>query len=368
MNASPTSAPDCCTTCTEPQNVNVPGPVAPPCEPCADGSNGINAFTTIDGDTFIVPVYGNSVTVALAEPAGSLWMGQLQIVFIQSYGYYQVVGIPDDTHATLLNLGYAGNVQGDGVITFADGERIMPGGVSGTAGAAPSGVLLVANNLSDVASVPAALSNLGLGTMATQASSAVSITGGSITGITDLAVADGGTGASTQAGARTNLGLGTIATQDANSVAITGGTAILTGGSLTALPISGASGSFTSLSASGTTTIGGMIVNTPSAIQTIGAASTILPNAAKVRVVGNAGPVTVGTLPTLSNGTANGQEVEIFGTDDTNTVTIQDEGTLPGSKLRLGSATRALGKGDSLRLSWDSTDSVWYECGFTVLV
>jgi hypothetical protein len=47
----------------------------------------------------------------------------------------------------------------------------------------------------------------GLGTIATQASSNVSITGGSITGITDLAVADGGTGASTAAGARTNLGL-----------------------------------------------------------------------------------------------------------------------------------------------------------------
>jgi len=47
----------------------------------------------------------------------------------------------------------------------------------------------------------------GLGTIATQASSNVSITGGSITGITDLAVADGGTGASTASGARTNLGL-----------------------------------------------------------------------------------------------------------------------------------------------------------------
>lgn len=48
---------------------------------------------------------------------------------------------------------------------------------------------------------------LGLGTIATQSASSVSITGGSITGITDLAVADGGTGASTAINARTNLGL-----------------------------------------------------------------------------------------------------------------------------------------------------------------
>jgi hypothetical protein len=41
-----------------------------------------------------------------------------------------------------------------------------------------------------------ARTSLGLGSIATQASSSVTITGGSITGITDLAVADGGTGAS----------------------------------------------------------------------------------------------------------------------------------------------------------------------------
>jgi hypothetical protein len=45
----------------------------------------------------------------------------------------------------------------------------------------------------------------GLGTMSTQNANNVSISGGSITGITDLAIADGGTGASSASGARVNL-------------------------------------------------------------------------------------------------------------------------------------------------------------------
>lgn len=62
-------------------------------------------------------------------------------------------------------------------------------------------------SLVDDADAATARTTLGLGTIATQAASGVSISGGSITGITDLAVADGGTGASTAANARTNLGL-----------------------------------------------------------------------------------------------------------------------------------------------------------------
>lgn len=59
------------------------------------------------------------------------------------------------------------------------------------------GVLPVANGGTGGSTQAAARTGLGLGTMATQAASAVAITGGSVAGITDLAVADGGTGTST---------------------------------------------------------------------------------------------------------------------------------------------------------------------------
>lgn len=61
--------------------------------------------------------------------------------------------------------------------------------------------------LLDDADAAAQRTTLGLGTIATQDANNVAITGGSVTGITDIAVADGGTGASNASAARTNLGV-----------------------------------------------------------------------------------------------------------------------------------------------------------------
>ena len=120
---------------------------------------------------------------------------------------------------TAADAAAARTVIGAGTIATQDFDAVS------ITGGAISGItaLAVADGGTGASDATTARSNLGLGSIATQADNNVAITGGSISGITDIAIADGGTGASDATTARTNLGLGSIATQAANSVTITGG-------------------------------------------------------------------------------------------------------------------------------------------------
>lgn len=133
-----------------------------------------------------------------------------------------------------------------------------------SAGNLGSGVVASSIALTGFYSHASVRANLGLGSIATQASNSVSITGGSIVGITDLAVADGGTGASDAATARTNLGLaiGTdvqayssnLATIAASSAALLGSSQTFTGG----MTVTGDSGGY-GLSVSSNVSLGGLV-------------------------------------------------------------------------------------------------------------
>lgn len=167
----------------------------------------------------------------------------------------------------------------------------------------------------------------------------------SLTLSTDLAIADGGTGASTAADARTNLGLGTMATQAANNVAITGGS--ITG--ITDLAVAdggtGAS-SFTS---------GGILRGNGGSALSVASASDIV-SAIGSTAVANA--TNAGTAATVSTTVASGATgtTQAYGTNNTTIATTAfvqaalqalypvgsvymnaDSGTSPATLLGFGS-------------------------------
>jgi hypothetical protein len=128
---------------------------------------------------------------------------------ISAFGATLVDDADAATARTTLGLAIGTNVQA------YDAELAAIAGLTSAADRLPyftgSGAAALATFTSagralvDDADASAQRTTLGLGTIATQASSSVSITGGSIAGITDLAVADGGTGASTAQAATANL-------------------------------------------------------------------------------------------------------------------------------------------------------------------
>jgi hypothetical protein len=146
-------------------------------------------------------------------------LGTTSLAFVQFTGsgtYVAGTGLTLTSNTFAIDSAYVGQTS---ITTLG---TITTGTWTGTA-------IAVANGGTGATTAANARTNLGLGTIATQASSNVTITGGSITGITDLAVADGGTGASTASAARSNLGAtgkysATIGDGSTTAIAVTQGT------------------------------------------------------------------------------------------------------------------------------------------------
>lgn len=214
--------------------------------------------------------------------------------------YLSVKGIAflaDDN--TRLYSDAVGNIRVDGSLAssgtiattrllFSDGTSMTSAGVTGSIdadtldGIDSSGFLQTGNNLFELTNIVIARSNLGLGTIATQNSNAISITGGDIStsgsisasyfsgngsnltsvnasllnGLSDTAFLKTANNLSDLTNfplARSNLGLGSMATQNSTAVSITGGD-ISTSGYVSA---TGFSGNGANLSNVNATTISG---------------------------------------------------------------------------------------------------------------
>ena len=106
----------------------------------------------------------------------------------------------------------------------------------------------------------------------------------------------------------------------------------------------------------------GSVIYNPSVAQVIDAVGdAILANASMV-VLDPDGNYTLTSAPTIASGTT-GQILYITsGNGEANTVTVQDQDTLPASNLQLGATTRVIGAKDVLVLLFDGTD--WLEISY----
>lgn len=110
-------------------------------------------------------------------------------------------------------------------------------------------------------------------------------------------------------------------------------------------------------------------VDTPKANAQITAVGAAIVHTAKfVTLTANA-PYTLTSAPTISDG-LDGEVVTIMNVDANaaNIITLQDQGTLAGSNLRLGAATRALAPRDSIRLRYSTVIGDWAEEAYSNVI
>lgn len=105
----------------------------------------------------------------------------------------------------------------------------------------------------------------------------------------------------------------------------------------------------------------------PSSQNITAATQAITPTRRTHQIIAN-GSYTLTSAPTIAAG-VDGQRVLIINVDTgADVITLQDQGTLAGSNLRLGAATRALGPRDSIELQYNSTVGDWVELMYNAVL
>jgi hypothetical protein len=245
MAAQPPNSAGCTPCTTTPVVVAIPGPQG------AAGSNGTNGTDGATGytdllDDFVMPADASSVNINVTD--GSFLpvydgVNASVYVYVEGAGYFLVTAVVAGIgyyQVTIYNESFPENAA-PGTLIVA-GAKVGVGGPRGPVAAitspapAPYNATYVLQTANATLTSAQVLASLGSGfvkvTTTTGVLSSVSavpvadVSGswplGSVTGT--LAIANGGTGGTTQTTARTALGLGSIATQSASAVAITGGT------------------------------------------------------------------------------------------------------------------------------------------------
>lgn len=108
-------------------------------------------------------------------------------------------------------------------------------------------------------------------------------------------------------------------------------------------------------------------VNVPATAQNITAAGTALTITSTTKQITANASYTLTATPTIADG-QDGQVVTIINVDTADTITLQDQGTLAGSNLRLTNTTVALAPRQSIKLMYSSTVGDWVQVGNLVTV